>query len=60
MTTQLEPTRNISSLKTKTCGEIIAKWNQDLEGYSKEFHSQAIQVQKWDVQILENRAQASL
>lgn len=34
--------------------EILNRWNQQLDQYTREFHRQAVEVQKWDRVILEN------
>jgi nuclear pore complex protein Nup62 len=44
----------IPALKNKTLGDILAKWNKDLEDQTKEFHRMANLVSKWDRNIMEN------
>jgi nuclear pore complex protein Nup62 len=41
-------------LKNKTMQEILNKWNQDLDNYTKEFHKTAVQVSNQDRQLLDN------
>lgn len=43
-----------SRLKNKSLEEIITSWAKDLNEYQKEFQTQASQVARWDVLLVEN------
>ncbi|KAJ3368554.1 hypothetical protein HDU91_000466 [Kappamyces sp. JEL0680] len=47
---------SISILKNKTLEDMINKWSSELDTYTREFHRQAIQVQKWDHALVSNGA----
>jgi nuclear pore complex protein Nup62 len=48
------PPANLSILKNKSLEDIVNKWNSELDLYTREFHSQAIQIQKWDNSLIQN------
>ncbi len=49
----------LPALKGKDLQEIVAKWNQDLELQTREFHKLANQIERWDREVLENGSRIS-